>query len=68
MNEIIFSVKQCDDGAYEAVALGHSIYTECDSYDELHDTLRDAVRCHFDEDQRPAIIHAHIVKDEIIKV
>jgi hypothetical protein len=30
--------------------------------------IRDAVRCHFEEGERPAIIRLHLVKDELIPV
>ncbi|MBI4570331.1 MAG: hypothetical protein HY723_00135 [Chloroflexi bacterium] len=34
-SEIIFAVEQSPDGSYEARALGHSIFTQADSLDEL---------------------------------
>ena len=49
-NEIIFTVAESLDGGYEAQAIGHSIYTQCDEYSELPATLCDAVKCHFAED------------------
>jgi len=52
-NEILFYVEESVDGGLEAKAVNHSIYTECDEYDELADTLRDAVLCHFDEEELP---------------
>ena len=67
-NEIIFAVTESLDGGYEAEAVGHSIYTQCDEYDELPATLRDAVKCHFDENERPSLIRIYLVKDEIISV
>ena len=67
-NEIIFVVAESLDGGYEAKAIGHSIYTQCDEYDELPETLRDAVKCHFDEDKMPSLIRIHSVKDELIAV
>ena len=66
INEIIFLVTESLDGGYEAKAAGHSIYTQCDEYDELHDTLRDVVKCHFDEMEAPSLIRIHLVKDEVI--
>ena len=50
--EIIFSVQESPEGGYEARALGHSIFTEADTLEELKTMLRDAVRCHFDEASR----------------
>ena len=68
INEIIFTVTESMDGGYEAKAVGHSIYTQCDDYDELPDVLRDAVRCHFPEEELPALIRIYLVKDEVIAV
>ena len=68
LNEIIFIVKESLDGGYEAEAVGHSIFTQCDEYNELPSILRDAVKCHFDENQLPSLIRIHLVKDEVIAV
>jgi hypothetical protein len=46
--EIIFSVQESPEGGYEARALGHPIFTQAETMEELRDTVRDAVRCHFD--------------------
>ena len=67
-NEIIFTVVESLDGGYEAKAIGHSIYTQCDKYLELQETLRDAVKCHFDEDKMPSLIHVYFIKDEVVAV
>ena len=68
VNEIIFAVTESYDGGYEAKAIGHSIYTQCDEYDELSNILRDAVKCHFDENEIPSLIRIYMVKDEVISV
>jgi len=67
-NEILFYVEESADGGYEASAVNHSIYTQCDEYDELSDTLREAVRCHFDAGQIPELIRIHLVRNEVIAV
>jgi len=67
-NEIIFTVTESLDGGYEAQSVGHSIYTQCETYDELSSVLRDAVRCHFDPSELPALIRIHLVKDEVVAV
>ncbi len=64
--EIIFLVQPSPEGGYEARALGHAIFTEADTLEELKARVRDAVRCHFDEDERPAIIRLHRVEEEIL--
>jgi len=46
--EIIFTVSESPEGGYEAKALGHAIFTQGDTIDELRGMVQDAVRCHFD--------------------
>lgn len=65
-SEIIFSVQESTEGGYEARALGHAIFTQADSMDELKTMLRDAVACHFTEENKPQVIRLHMVKDEVI--
>ena len=65
-SEIIFAVQESPEGGYEARALGHSIFTQADSVDDLREMVRDAVRCHFDEGTAPAVIRLHFVHDEVI--
>ena len=60
MNEIIFIVQEPPEGGFAAAALGQSIYTVADTLEELNEMVRDAVICHFeDEDSRPKIIRLH---------
>ncbi len=68
MQEIIFIVEESAEGGYEAHALGHAIFTEADTLEELKAQVRDAVLCHFEEPQRPRLIRLHLVKDELIAV
>jgi predicted RNase H-like HicB family nuclease len=65
-SEIIFLVAESAEGGYEAKALGFSIYTQAESLDELKAMLQDAVRCHFEDNERPRVIRLHLVKDEVI--
>ena len=67
-SEIIFAIVESPEGGYEARALGHSIFTEAEGIEELKAMLRDAVRCHFDDAERPQVIRLHMVKDEVIAV
>ncbi len=66
MSEIIFLVEEAHEGGYTARALGESIFTEADKLEDLHDKVRDAVKCHFDEGNEPKIIRLHFVREEII--
>ena len=54
--EIIFEVTEAVDGGYDARALGYSIYTQSENWDDLKEMARDAVRCHFDEDGAPRLL------------
>jgi len=65
-SEIIFSIEEAPEGGYLARALGHSIFTEADDLDGLREAVRDAVRCHFDETERPKVIRLHFVREEVI--
>lgn len=66
MNEIIFQVDEALEGGYSARALGHAIFTEAETLEELRTMVRDAVRCHFDEGQGPRVIRLHYVRDEVL--
>lgn len=67
MSEIVFIVEEAPDGGLTARAVGESIFTEADDFDQLKVMVRDAVRCHFpDEQQRPKLIRLHSVRDEVI--
>ncbi len=66
MNELIFLVNEAPEGGFTARALGASILTEADHMDGLHQQVRDAVNCHFDEGKAPKIIRLHFVREEVI--
>lgn len=66
MNEIIFLVQEASEGGFEARALSASIFTEADWLDELREMVRDAVACHFDDEERPEVIRLHSIREEII--
>ena len=66
MSEIIFLVEDAPEGGYSAQALGHPIYTQAESLEELRAEVRDAVSCHFDEGSAPAMIRLHFVRDEVL--
>jgi len=66
-SEIIFSVQESPEGGYEAQALGHDIFTQGETLEELREMVRDAVKCHFDEGSAPPVIRLHFVRDEVMK-
>lgn len=64
MEEIIFIVEDCEEGGLTARGLGYSIFTGADTLSELRDAVKDAVKCHFD-DEKQRIIRLHMVKEEV---
>ena len=66
LSELIFLVRELPEGGFTARALGTSIFTEAEISSRGYDRVRDAVRCHFDEGQRPKVIPLHFVVEEII--
>jgi len=66
MNEIIFLVEDAPEGGFNARALGASIFTQGEDLDDLREMVRDAVQCHFEDADRPAVIRLHFVREEVI--
>ncbi len=67
MSEVVFEVREDDkDGGFIARALGHSIVTQADTWEELRAHVREAVLCHFDAGKAPAVIRLHRVMDELL--
>lgn len=65
-DELIFLVQEAPEGGYTAQALGQAIFTEADTYTELKTQITDAVRCHFEPGEMPALVRLHFVKDELL--
>ena len=66
MSEMIFLVEEAPEGGYTARSVGESIFTEGNTLDELRKNVREAVECHFEEGEAPAVIRLHIVHEEIL--
>jgi hypothetical protein len=64
MTEIIFIVEESPEGGYEAKALGHSIFTEGETIEELRQNIKEAIHCHF-ENNAPKIVRLHYIKEEV---
>ena len=65
--EIIFEATEAPEGGYDARSLGYSIFTQGEDWNDLKAMVRDAVLCHFDEDNVPRVITL-LVRDEGIAV
>jgi predicted RNase H-like HicB family nuclease len=67
--ELIFEVREAEEGGYTARALGYAIFTEGDTWEELRENVREAASLHFEDSSiRPKLIQLHYVKDELIPV
>jgi predicted RNase H-like HicB family nuclease len=59
MNELIFLVEEAPEGGFTARALGESIFTEGDDPASLEENVREAVRCHFEDEEMPRMVRLH---------
>ena len=66
MHEIVFEVTEASEGGYDARALGHSVFTQGEDWNNLKEMVRDAVLCHFGDREAPKLIRLHFVRDEAI--
>jgi hypothetical protein len=67
--EIIFEVRDAEEGGFCARALGYGIFTEAENWKELRENVLEAVSVHFEDGVvRPRIVQLHYVKDELIPV
>lgn len=66
MKEIVFEVMQEGDGGYTAEALGESIFTQADTWEELRANVREAVQAFYFDCTPPASIRLRMVRDEVL--
>ena len=58
MDEIIFLVEESDEGGYTAKGMGVSIFTEAETFEDLKESVKDAIHCHY-EDDKPKFMRLH---------
>ena len=63
--ELIFEVRDAEEGGFYAPALGHAIFTQGDTWNELRANVLEAAALHFEEPD-PTVVQLHHVKDELI--
>lgn len=66
MNELVFSVTQEDDGGFVAEALGESIITQADTWEELRTNVREAVAAFYFDRPAAKSLRLHMVRDEVL--
>jgi predicted RNase H-like HicB family nuclease len=66
MKEIIFVLEEDPEGGYNAAALGCSIFVQGNTIEEIKVNIRDALKCHFDnEEDIPKVIRLHQIKEDV---
>ena len=66
MNELVFEVTQEADGGFVAEALGESIFTEANTWDDLRANVREAVAAFYFDQPAPVRLRLHLVRDEVL--
>ena len=66
MNELVFIVTQEADGGFVAEALGESIITQADTWEELRAKVREAVTAFYFDQPAPTSLRLHLVRDEVL--
>jgi hypothetical protein len=62
-----FDVRDAEEGGFYARALGHSIFTEADNWNDLRSNILEAVLLHFaDSESSPRWVHLRYTKVELI--
>jgi len=67
--ELIFEVRDAEEGGYYARALGRAIFTQAETWEELRSNVLEATTLHFEDSSvQPRLVQLHYVKDELIPV
>lgn len=67
--ELIFEVRDAEEGGFYARALGHAIFTQAETWEELRANAVEAASLHFeDSPTQPKLVQLHYVRDELIPV
>jgi predicted RNase H-like HicB family nuclease len=67
--ELIFEVRDAEEGGYWARALTHAIFTQGETWDELRANVIEATTLHFEGAPiHPRLVQLHYVKDELVPV
>ena len=66
--ELVFNVTQESDGGFVALAVGASIATQGDTWDELCYMVLDAVKCYFFDSVPPSRIRLFLHREQVLAV
>ena len=60
---LIFEVRDADEGGFTARALGHSIFTQGENWEDLRSNVLEAASLHFEDSEvQPKLIQLHLVR------
>ena len=65
---VVFEATEATSGGYVARAVGYSIFTQGHDWVDLKAMAKDAVLCHFDDDEMPESIRLRFSADDIVAV
>jgi predicted RNase H-like HicB family nuclease len=68
MSELVFEITQEPDGGFTAEALGESIFTQADTWEELRANVQEAVEAFYFDRTKPSSLRLHLVRDEVLAV
>jgi hypothetical protein len=68
MKELVFEIAQETDGGFTAEAIGESIFTQADTWDELKANVREAVQAFYFDSVAPTSIRLRLARDEVLAV
>jgi predicted RNase H-like HicB family nuclease len=58
--ELIFEVRDAEEGGYYARALGHAVFTQADTWEQLRANALEAALLHFeDSGEQPRLLQLH---------
>ena len=64
--EPIFEIRDAEEGGYCAHALGHTVFAEDETWEELRGNILETVSLHFEDAKvRPLMVQLHYLKDEL---
>jgi predicted RNase H-like HicB family nuclease len=69
MKELVFEIRDAEEGGYNARALGEAIFTQAETWEELKQNILEAIDCYYDSvDEQPKIVQLHYVRNELMLV
>jgi predicted RNase H-like HicB family nuclease len=69
--QIVFEVHEEPEGGFSAEAIGESIFTQGDTWEDLREMVQDATKAYFfdvPDQEHPSSIRLMLRKDEVLSV